>query len=96
MLFLSETNPASENTVTEFLGIAAAICTTAAFLPQALHTIRSRDTSGISLWMYVIFTLGVFLWLIYGWAIGNLPIIAANTVTFLLAATILVFKLKYK
>ncbi len=80
----------------EFIGFMAAFCTTAAFLPQAIKTIKSKDTASISLWMYVIFTAGVFLWLVYGIAIGNLPIIIANAVTFALAATILFFKLKYK
>lgn len=80
----------------EFIGFMAAFCTTAAFLPQAMKTIKSKDTASISLWMYVIFTAGVFLWLVYGIAIGNLPIIIANAVTFALAATILCFKLKYK
>ncbi len=80
----------------EFIGFLAAILTTVAFVPQALKTIESRDTSSISLWMYVIFTAGVFLWLIYGLAIVNYPVILANIVTFLLAATILGFKLKYK
>ncbi len=80
----------------EFIGFMAAFCTTAAFVPQAMKTIKSKDTSGISLWMYVIFTTGVFLWLAYGIAIDNLPVIAANAVTFALAATILWFKLKYR
>jgi len=82
--------------MTEFVGLAAALCTTGAFVPQAWRTIKTKDTSGISLWMYVIFTLGVFLWLAYGIAIDNFPIIAANAVTFALAFTILCFKLKYK
>jgi MtN3 and saliva related transmembrane protein len=80
----------------ELTGFMAAICTTVAFIPQAMRTIRTKDTSGISLWMYVVFTLGVFLWLVYGLSIGNYPIIIANVVTFALAATILWFKLKYK
>jgi MtN3 and saliva related transmembrane protein len=80
----------------ELIGLAAAFCTTAGFVPQAWRTIKTKDTSGISLWMYVIFTLGVFLWLTYGLAINNLPIIAANAITFALAFTILCFKLKYK
>jgi len=80
----------------EIIGLVAALCTTGAFVPQAWRTIKTRDTSGISLWMYVIFTLGVFLWLVYGIAIDNFPIVAANTVTFALAFTILCFKLKYK
>ena len=74
----------------------AAICTTLAFVPQALKTIDTRDTASISLWMYVIFTMGVLLWLVYGLAIDNWPIIVANFVTFALSATILWFKIKHK
>lgn len=80
----------------EPIGFLAAFCTTAAFVPQALKTIQTKDTSGISLWMYIIFTMGVFLWLVYGLAIDNLPVVLANAVTFALAATILGFKIRYK
>jgi MtN3 and saliva related transmembrane protein len=80
----------------ELIGFMAAMCTTVSFIPQAMKTIRTKDTSSISLWMYVMFSVGVFLWLAYGLAIGNYPIIIANMVTFVLAATILWFKLKYK
>ena len=80
----------------EFIGFMAAACTTLAFVPQAVKTIETKDTASISLWMYVIFTTGVFLWLTYGLFIRNWPIIAANAVTFALASTILGFKLKYK
>ena len=80
----------------EFIGFMAAACTTLAFVPQAMKTIETKDTASISLWMYVIFTVGVFLWLTYGLFIRNWPIIAANAVTFALASTILWFKLKYK
>lgn len=79
----------------EWFGYAAAILTTGSFLPQALMTIRTRNTSGISLAMYVIFTTGVALWLAYGIFLGSWPMILANTVTFLLAATILGLKLRY-
>ena len=58
-------------------------------------TIRTRDTRGISLAMYVIFTLGVAMWLAYGLFIGSWPMIAANTVTLGLAATVLALKLRY-
>ena len=80
----------------EFIGFMAATCTTLAFVPQAVKTIETKDTASISLWMYVIFTTGVFLWLTYGLFIRNWPIIAANAVTLALASTILWFKLKYK
>ncbi len=79
----------------EWLGYAAAILTSASFIPQALMTIRSRDTRGISRGMYVIFTIGVAFWLAYGVAIVSWPMILANVVTLALAATILGLKLRY-
>jgi len=79
----------------EMLGYAAALLTTTAFVPQALKTIRTRNTKAISLWMYVIFTAGVGLWLIYGIQIGRLPIIIANALTLLLAGTILALKVRH-
>ena len=79
----------------EWLGYAAAALTSASFIPQAVMTIRSRDTRGISRGMYVIFTIGVGLWLAYGIHIGSLPMILANLVTLALAGTILALKLRY-
>jgi MtN3 and saliva related transmembrane protein len=74
---------------TEMLGYLAATLTTASFVPQALHTFRTRSTAGISIGMYSMFTVGVAMWLAYGVALGSWPIIVANGITFLLAATIL-------
>jgi MtN3 and saliva related transmembrane protein len=81
---------------TEWLGYAAAALTTGSFIPQALLTIRTRNTSGISLGMYLVFTAGVAVWLAYGLAIGSWPMILANTITLVLAAVILAFKFKYR
>lgn len=78
---------------TDWLGYAAATCTTLSFVPQAVLTLRTRNVAGISLGMYGAFTFGVALWLWYGWRLGEWPIIAANSVTLLLAATILCAKL---
>lgn len=77
----------------DWIGYAAATLTTASFLPQAVLTLRTRDTRGISLAMYSAFTAGVALWLLYGLALGQWPIIVANAVTLALAATILLTKL---
>ncbi|HET6227618.1 MAG TPA: SemiSWEET transporter [Bacteroidia bacterium] len=77
------------------LGFLAAIGTTVSFIPQVIHIIKTRDTKGISLSMYIIFTTGVFCWLLYGCFLGSLPIILANAVTFLLALTILFLKIKW-
>ena len=75
------------------ISYVAAIFTTAAFLPQAVKTIRTRDTSGISLGMYILFTIGVCLWLVYGIATAQHAIIAANAVTTFFAVIILLFKI---
>jgi len=77
----------------DWLGYAAAALTTAAFVPQAWLTLRTRDVRGISLGMYLCFTLGVALWLAYGLALGQWPLIVANAVTLALAASILVVKI---
>lgn len=78
---------------TETVGYLAATLTTASFLPQAILTIRTRDTGSLSLGMYSLFTLGVLFWLIYGIAIGDKAIIFANSITFALAASILAVKI---
>lgn len=78
------------------LGLAAALCTTTAFAPQAWKVLKTRRTEDLSLEMYIIFTLGITLWLIYGILIKDIPIIVANVITFLFAITILILKLKYK
>ena len=76
------------------IGFIAATGTTISFIPQVLHILKTRDTKGISLSMYSIFTIGVFCWLLYGCFLNSLPIIIANAVTLVLALTILIFKIK--
>ena len=77
------------------IGLAAAFCTTIAFLPQVIKTWRTRSTGDISLSMFLVFTSGIFLWLVYGLIIGDVPLIAANGITFVLSGTILYFKLRH-
>jgi len=79
----------------DLIGSLAALLTTISFIPQVWHTWRTRDVSGISLAMYGAFTLGVALWLVYGWLLGAWPIIIANAVTLSLALGILVMKLRF-
>lgn len=80
----------------DFIGYAAALLTTASFLPQAWHTFTTRDVSGISLGMYSSFTAGIACWLAYGWLLGSWPIVIANTITLALAAGILFMKLRFR
>jgi MtN3 and saliva related transmembrane protein len=78
------------------IGYLAAFGTTVSFLPQAIKTIRTKDTAGISLSMYALFTAGTLLWLIYGIMIGSLPVAVANAITFIFASIILLYKVRYK
>jgi MtN3 and saliva related transmembrane protein len=80
----------------DWIGSAAACLTTASFMPQAWHTFRTRDVSGISLGMYSLFTVGVALWLVYGILLVAWPIIIANVITTSLALLILLMKLRYR
>ena len=75
------------------LGYVAATLTTSSFLPQAILTIRTRDTDALSLTMYSAFTMGVLCWLIYGIYLANNVIIVANAITLFLATLILSFKI---
>jgi MtN3 and saliva related transmembrane protein len=79
----------------DLLGYAAATLTSVSFVPQAIRTIRSRDSRAISLWMYMTFTAGVALWWLYGVRLDSWPVMAANAVTFVLAAIILSLKIRY-
>ncbi|OIM98912.1 hypothetical protein A9236_03470 [Polynucleobacter sp. QLW-P1DATA-2] len=79
----------------EIIGYCAAFLTTVAFLPQAIRSWRTKDLSGISLGMYALFTVGVGLWLVYGLIIEKWPLIMANALTFALALSILLLKLRH-
>jgi len=82
--------------LTDLIGTLAAVLTTASFLPQAWHTFRTKDVSGISLGMYSVFTVGVACWLVYGLLLGAWPVVIANCITLALASAILVMKLRYR
>ena len=79
----------------ELIGGAAATITTLCWVPQAVKVIRTRDTRSLSLIMYLMLAVGIGLWLVYGLAIHSMPLIGANTVTFVLVVIILGMKIKY-
>ncbi|HOF32993.1 MAG TPA: SemiSWEET transporter [Spirochaetota bacterium] len=78
------------------LGYAAAFFSTVSFVPQVIKTLRTKDTSGISLLMYSVFTAGVALWLIFGVMTSNMPVTIANVIVLILASMVLVMKIRYK
>jgi MtN3 and saliva related transmembrane protein len=81
---------------TDTIGTLGATLTTVAFMPQVWQTFRTKDVSGISLGMYTVLTIGISLWVIYGWLIVAWPVVIANGVTLSLALAILVMKLRYQ
>ena len=79
----------------DFVGATGAVLTTLCWLPQALKVIREKETRALSLPATVAFSLGVVLWLVYGLAIGDWPLIGSNVATLALMVPILAMKLRY-
>lgn len=77
------------------VGFLAAICTTTAYIPQAVRAWRTRSTRDVSLKMYIIMTTGTALWLLYGAINVDWPLIAANAISLGLTLSILYFKVRY-
>ena len=82
--------------ILSIIGFIAATLTTSAYIPQAIKAIKTKQTKDISLWMYVMMTVGILLWLLYGIFNKDLPIILANCVTILLVIPILIIKIVHK
>lgn len=80
----------------EITGRIAATLTTAAYVPQAYKTIKSRSTHDLSLGTFLMLFIGTILWLIYGIYLQNLPMMLANGITAGLAGIILILKLTVK
>jgi MtN3 and saliva related transmembrane protein len=81
--------------IVEDIGFVAASLTTAAFVPQLIRVMKLRSAREISLGTFVMFSVGVFMWLMYGIYTGSRPVIASNLVTLVLSVSILILKLKY-
>ncbi len=77
------------------LGFAAGIMTTVGYVPQLIKLIRTKSSRDISLLMFLVISIGVFLWLLYGFYIDSLPVIAANAVTLGFTAVISFLKIRY-
>ena len=80
----------------EIIGLLAAVLTTASFVPQVYKTWKSKSADSLSLTMYLVFFIGIILWLIYGIHLNSLSMIIANSITSVLALLLIIFKLRYK
>jgi len=82
--------------ITTVIGLIAATITTLSFIPQLIKTWNLKETKDISLLMFVTLGVGIILWIIYGFLLWDLPLILANSITFIFVLVILFFKFKYK
>ncbi len=79
---------------TTLIGMVAALCTTASFVPQVLRILKTGNVEGISVSMYSMLTFGVALWVVYGIILQDLPMFLANLITFLLSSSVLALTLR--
>jgi MtN3 and saliva related transmembrane protein len=77
------------------VGFAAAFCTTTAFIPQLVRVLRLRSAREISLPTFLLFSIGVFLWLIYGIWAHSTPVVVSNGATLVVSVAILALKIRY-
>lgn len=77
------------------IGSTAAVLTTFAFVPQLIKAAKSKKTGDLSLLMYVLFSLGVSLWMVYGILLGEAPIIIANALSLIMGLYLVCLKVKY-
>lgn len=77
------------------LGLAAGALTTVSFVPQVIKIWRTKSGNDVSYGMFLLFSLGVLLWLLYGLALGAAPIIIANGITLVLALIVIALKHRY-
>jgi MtN3 and saliva related transmembrane protein len=78
------------------VGFGAGTLCTLAYLPQALHSFRSKSVRDLSLSMLISLNVGLLLWVAYGVLIRSLPLILPNAITFFLAFPLLIMKLRYR
>lgn len=81
--------------LTSLIGLVAGICTTGAMLPQVYKALKTRNTRDISLLMYILLSMGIFLWFVYGLLLKEVPILLANGISFVLAVMVLMLKLRH-
>jgi len=79
----------------DIIGFIGATLTTMSFVPQAIKSIKHKDMGGISFVMYLLLTIGICFWLVYGFMLGSLPMIISNIIALILSAIILFIKIRH-
>lgn len=83
------------NQLTPYIGLVAGFLTSAAAIPQVIKTYRTKHARDLSMWQLVMLDVGMLLWLIYGWQIGDRPLIWANTFSIACYTGLIAMKLNY-
>ncbi len=78
------------------IGLTAGTLTTVSFLPQVIKTWKSKSTHDISMGMFMTLCLGLLIWVVYGFSINSVPVILTNIISFILAFTVLILKIKHR
>jgi MtN3 and saliva related transmembrane protein len=81
------------STIATVIGLAAAVCTTAANLPQLKKAWITGQTDDLSLKTLLLFGSGLMLWVIYGLLQRDVVIILANGISLLILSVILYLKI---
>lgn len=81
---------------TTLLGLIGGTLTTSSFVPQVMKALKTRSTKDVSLWMFIMLSAGILIWIIYGFMIGSLPVIVSNMISLVFACFILAYKIIYK
>ena len=81
---------------TEVIGLVAGTCTSSALVPQVLKTIKKKKAADLSLFMLFVLLAGNALWVYYGTARSELPIIATNIIAVILDTAMIFLKFKYR
>lgn len=77
------------------LGLVGGALTTSSFLPQVIKSWKTKSTGDVSMWMFLLLTVGILIWMVYGFMIGSLPVVVANAGSLILSVTMIIFKIIY-
>lgn len=78
------------------LGLVGGTLTTASFFPQVFKTWKTRSTKDVSLFMFVLLSVGITFWIAYGLKIGSVPVVAANSISLVMTLAMLAMKIRFK
>ena len=80
----------------EVLGLAAGVCLIMAFLPQAVKIIKTRSAGDLSLSVFLLQSVGVVMWIVYGWLSKSLALVVTNSLCLSIYLVLIVLIIRYR